>query len=187
MFLKQLGDLISKQFDTGSIKSVETSIREEQMEFVAQMKGQDVIVQIQVKPYIPIEKFFNDEEDYKEFIRRLYLDDDWYKDLSNNKRKGIEESNLMKRKEFVNFLMDAYCRKHLDARQISKLSGIPQPKLYAAIKHLKLKRVYPEMTKAERHQIVNHEDLNDPMVKLKIDNKPFLPTKVIKKKWKKKK
>jgi len=186
MFLKKLGDIISKQFDKDSIKSVETSVREEQMEFVGTMDGQDVLVQIQVKPFTPINHFFH-EEDYKEFVRRLYLDDDWYKDTTNNKAKGIEESNLMKRKEFVNFLMDAYCRKHLDARQISKLSGIPQPKLYAAIKHLKLKRVYPEMTKAERHEIVNHEDLSNPMIQLKVDHKPFLPKKVIKKKWKKKK
>ena len=58
------------------------------------------------------------------------------------------------------FVYVSYVYHHLNQRQISKLSGIPQPYVYRYIKHNKLKPKYQKTPKSERNIDLSIDDFS---------------------------
>lgn len=142
---KDVGDLL---FD---ITGAEYSKRSHQVEYVAKYydesgKMKDVVCTVQLKHYIPRDVYGEPGFFYeKERIRRVRNKDRKWVDIRETVRY-YELSEADKK-----FIYVSYVYHHLNQRQISKLSEIPQPYVYRYIKHMKLKPKYDQMTKKERN------------------------------------
>lgn len=134
-----------------NIKSAEYSKRSHEVEFVAQYydetgKLKDVVCTVSLKHYIPRDVYGEAGYSYtKERIRRVRNKDRKWVDI----KETVEMYELSEADK--KFIYVSYVHHHLNQRQISKLSGIPQPYVYRYIKHMKLKPKYERMTKMERH------------------------------------
>ena len=142
---KGVGDLLS------NITGAEYSKRSHQVEYIAQYydetgKLKDVVCTLQMKHYIPREVYGEPGYFYeKERTRRVRNKDRKWVDITETVQY-YEMSEADKK-----FIYTSYVYHHLNQRQISKLSGIPQPYVYRYIRHMKLKPKYEKMTKKERN------------------------------------
>lgn len=155
----------------GEFHKTEYHIRDHSLETEYKKDGTYYLMKLSIHEYEPLKNFFTNEERYQEFMEVLKLPD-WNKYLPNYS-------------EVKDFVLVNYSYNHLTQRQMSRLSGIPQQTLFAMIKHMKLKHVYPDMTKKERVVEVQEDGTTkmlDPKPKLPISKKSAQ-----KKKWKKKK
>lgn len=133
-----------------NITNAEYSKRSHQVEYVCQYYDEtgrlrDCVVDVQLKHYIPRDVYGEAGYFYtKERVRRVRDSD----------RKWIDRTEEVTYYEMSEadkkFVYVSYVYHHLNQRQISKLSGIPQPYVYRYIKHMKLKPKYDKMTKRER-------------------------------------
>jgi len=128
------------------ITSIEYSERSHQVEVVGKYDGKDVIITLQVRHYIPREVYGEAGETKRiERPRRIKNEKRQWVDVTEKVNKYVLSSAEMK------FITDSYVYKHLDQRQIHKLSGIPQPYVYRYIKHMKLKPIYRKTEKNKRN------------------------------------
>lgn len=135
-----------------NIKSAEYARRSHEVEFVAQYydeTGQlkDVVCSVTMKHYIPRDVYGEAGYTYeKERTRRVRDKNRKWHDITETVQY-YELSEADKK-----FIYVSYVYHHLNQRQISKLSGIPQPYVFRYIKHMKLKPKYEKMTKSERYK-----------------------------------
>lgn len=144
-----------------SISNAEYSERSHQVELIGKMddeneKSIDVICTIQLKHYIPRDVYgeagYFYEKERKRKIRNA--NKDWITVADTVTYYEMSEAD----KKFVYV---SYVYHHLDQRQISKLSGIPQPYVYRYIKHMKLKPKYENTPKSKRNIEINLKDTTD--------------------------
>lgn len=142
---KDVGELLK------NVSSAEYSKRTHRVEYVCQYYDshgnlRDCICDISLKHYIPRDVYGEAGFFYtKERTRRVRNKDRKWVDITEEVTY-YELSEADKK-----FIYTSYVYHHLDQRQISKLSGIPQPYVFRYIKHNKLKPKYEKMTKKERN------------------------------------
>lgn len=156
----------------GNMKRVEFHVRDHSIEWESTICDKWYLMELSVHEYRPFRDYFKTEEKYKEF-KNLMITPDWNKYISEYP-------------EVKEFILENYSYNHLTQRQLSRLSGIPQQTIFAIIKHMKLKHVYPDMQKKDRVKLITTDDnlsnIIEPKPKLPISRKV-----ATKKKWKKKK
>lgn len=149
------------------VDKINFSMRTHSIGFMGSLDNTEYIIECTIKSFKPLQSFFNSESEYWEYFKYV---------------KNVEGGwniHALERPEIKAFVVENYSRNHLTAKQISDISGLPQNLLYAKIKHWKLKPVYPDMKKSERHYTVTNGNYRNPVVETQIS--PY------KKKWKKKK
>lgn len=137
------------------ITHAEYSERSHQVELIGRYdddengKCVDVICTVQLKHYIPRDVYgkggFFYEKERKRKVRNS--DKQWITVTDTVTYYEMSEAD----KKFVYV---SYVYHHLNQRQISKLSGIPQPYVYRYIKHNKLKPKYDNTPKSQRNIVL---------------------------------
>lgn len=111
------------------------------LETIGSMPGEDrkTILTVKIQKFTPREVYGEAGYHHKVTIKRKVRDKDgnWIEIQEEEDRYVLSPAD----KEFI---YRAYVFDHLDQRQISKVSGIPQPYVYRYIKHLKLKPKYSQ-------------------------------------------
>ena len=133
-----------------NISGAEYSERRHQVEYIGKYmedgKQKDVICTVQLKHYIPRDVYGEAGYFYEKPRKRKARDEN---------RKWIVVEDVVTYYELSKadkkFIYVSYVHHHLDQRQISKLSGIPQPYVYRYIKHMKLKPKYSNTPKSQRN------------------------------------
>lgn len=142
------------------ISGAEYSERRHQVEYIGKMnvdgKEKDVICTLQVKHYVPREVWGEPGHFYTKIRKRKVRDKNRQWTYVTEDVTYYEMSEADKK-----FVYTSYVYDHLDQRQISKLSGIPQPYVYRYIKHMKLKPKYPKTPKSKRNIDFMEELRND--------------------------
>lgn len=139
-----------------SISNIEYTEKSHQTELIGTYmvdgKEQDVICTVQMKHYIPRDVYGEPGYFYEKPRRRKVRDKDRNWIIINEIVKYYELSEADKK-----FIYVSYVHHHLNQRQISKLSGIPQPYIFRYIKHNKLKPKYHKIEKSKRYKTINEE------------------------------
>lgn len=133
-----------------NIAFAEYSERSHQVELVGtyfdEGRDRDVICTVQLKHYIPRDVYGEAGFFYEKPRQRKVRDKNRQWIIINEVVKYYEMSEADKK-----FVYVSYVYHHLNQRQISKLSGIPQPYVYRYIKHNKLKPKYLKTPRSERN------------------------------------
>ena len=124
----------------------------------------DVICTVQLKHYIPRDVYGDAGYFYEKPRQRKVRNENREWVIVNETVTYYEMSEADKK-----FVYVSYVYHHLTQRQISKLSGIPQPYVYRYIKHNKLKPKYSKSTKSERNVILNNSTLEPLSATIDID------------------
>ena len=132
------------------VTGAEYSERSHQVEFIGIYndlgKRKDVICTVQLKHYIPREVYGEPGFFYEKERERKVRNPDRKWIIIKETVTYYELSEADKKFIYVNYVYN-----HLNQRQISKLSGIPQPYVYRYIKHMKLKPKYEKTPKSKRN------------------------------------
>ena len=125
--MKKIVKYVTDNMD--SVNEVEDQIRSHSTEIVGRYKKDNVMINVTIQtfPNLPTDR------------GGLRLT-----------KQGKLKYDMTKEEE--KFVKECYCNRHMDARQISKLTGIYQPSLFTFIRHKKLKPIHDKrMTKSERN------------------------------------
>lgn len=118
------------------ISYMEYSQKSHQVEYTATYNGTPVIFTTQMKEYVPRDVYGEGGYFYeKERQRKVKENGQWI--IKTDMVTYYELSPADKKFIYVNYVYN-----HLTQRQISKLSGVPQPYVFRYIKHMKLKPRY---------------------------------------------
>ena len=137
-----------------SITHAEYSERSHQVELIGTYKNEDndcvdVICTVQLKHYIPRDVYGEGGYFYEKERKRK---------VRNSNREWVTVTDTVTYYEMSEadkkFVYVSYVYHHLNQRQISKLSGIPQPYVYRYIKHNKLKPKYSDTPKSKRNIVL---------------------------------
>ena len=127
IMMKKIVKFITGNMD--SVNTVEDQIRAHSTEIVGRKGKENVIINVTIQTFPNLPKD-------KGGIRLT--------------KQGKLKYDMTKEEE--KFVKECYCNRHLDARQISKLTGIYQPSLFTFIRQKKLKPIHDKtMTKTERN------------------------------------
>lgn len=150
-------EMISKM---KSVSSIEYTQKAHQVEFTGKLyedgRMKDMIVTIQAKHYIPRDVYGEAGHFYTRERKRKVRTKDRKWTYITEEVTMYELSEADKK-----FIYVSYVHHHLNQRQISVLSGIPQPYVYRYIKHMKLKPKYPEIKRSDRVKNVIKEIFGD--------------------------
>ena len=129
------------------------------VEMEGMLNGKHVILDVSLHTYVPRDNFGPGGKFYIKDRRRKVRAKD--RD-ENGKRYWIFVDEKVEQYEMSpadqKFIYNAYVHWHLTARQISKVSGIPEPYIFRYIKHKKLKPKQEELPKDQRVQRIDLED-----------------------------
>ena len=133
--LKKIIKYATERMD--SVKTVEDQTRSHSAEIVGKYKKDNVIINVSMFTYPDLPK-------EKGKLRMT--------------KQGKMKYDLTK--DELRFIKECYCYRHMDARQISKVSGIQQEAIYRHIRHDKLKPVH-DKTKTKKERNILFNDIND--------------------------
>ena len=133
--MKKVVKFITEKMD--SVKTVEAQSRSHSTEIIGKYKKENVMINVTIQTFPELPKD-------KGGLRMT--------------KQGHMKYDLTKEEE--KFIKECYCYRHMDARQISKITGIYQPSLYTFIRQKKLKPVHDKsITKKQRN--ISFTDVND--------------------------
>lgn len=148
MLIKITKDALKNVTD---IDKIDLSERSHQVECVGKYNNENVFITTQVKPYLPRENFGPAGTLYNTTRKRQ---------VKNSKTKQWETiEEPIERYDMssadADYITKAYVEWHLNQKQISVISNIPQPYIYRYIKHMKLKPIYKKVS-----QVKHFEDIS---------------------------
>ena len=127
VMLKKITKFVTERLD--SVNTVEDQTRSHSVEVIGKYRGENVLINMSMLTYPELPK---DKGFLKETV------------------KGTMKYHLTKEEE--RFIKECYCYRHMDGRQISRVSGIQQEAIYRHIRHDKLKPVHDKaVTKKQRN------------------------------------
>lgn len=133
--MKKVVKFITERLD--SVKTVEAQSRAHSTEIIGKYKKENVLINVSIHTYPSLPK-------NRGGLRLT--------------KQGKEKWDLTKDEE--KFIKECYCYRHMDVRQISRISGIPQPSMYTFIRQKKLKPVH-DKTITKRQRNVSFDDVNE--------------------------
>ena len=133
--MKKIVKFITERLD--SVKTVEAQSRSHSTEIIGKYRKENVLINVSIHTYPELPK-------NRGGLRLT--------------KQGKEKWDLTKEEE--RFIKECYCYRHMDVRQISKISGIPQPSMYTFIRQKKLKPVH-DKTITKRQRNVSFDNVNE--------------------------
>ena len=133
--MKKVVKFITERLD--SVKTVEAQSRAHSTEIIGKYKKENVLINVSIHTYPSLPK-------NRGGLRLT--------------KQGKEKWDLTKDEE--KFIKECYCYRHMDVRQISRISGIPQPSMYTFIRQKKLKPVH-DKTITKRQRNVSFDNVNE--------------------------
>lgn len=143
---KKIVDAITPIIGIRKLNGLDYLPKANQLEMMGSSNNNHFICTVEIHQFSPREEFGEGGHFYTKTRKRKV------KDKETKKWTYVEEevTYYEMSEADMKFIYQAYVNDHLDQRQISRLSGIPQPYVYRYIKHKKLKPRYPKIEKTQR-------------------------------------